>query len=95
VSIGWACLLFLAFYWLNDVQRLRAWAFPLVVVGVNALAAYLLPTIIPVSRIIGTFTKPLAKDMGAMGPLFTSGAVLLAGWLILFWLYRRKIFLRP
>ena len=94
-STGWACLLFMVFYWLIDVQRLRAWAFPLVVIGVNALAAYLLPTIIPVSKIVGTFTKPLAKNIGEVGPLLMTGAVVLAGWLILLWLYRRRIFLRP
>jgi predicted acyltransferase len=94
-SIGWACLLFVVFYWLIDVRKRRAWAFPFVVIGVNALAAYLLPTIVPVSKIVGTFTKPLAKNWGAMAPVFTSGAVLLTGWLILFWLFRRRIFLRP
>jgi predicted acyltransferase len=95
VSIGWACLLFLGFYWLTDVRARRAWAFPLIVIGVNALAAYLLPTIIPVSRIVGTFTKPVAQNLGAFGPVLTTGAVVLTGWLILFWLNRRKIFLRP
>jgi predicted acyltransferase len=95
LSIGWACLLFLVFYWLTDVRQHRSWAFPLVVIGVNALAAYLLPTIIPLGKIVGTFTKPVAGNLGTFGPGLTSGAVLVVGWLILFWLYRRKIFLRP
>jgi predicted acyltransferase len=95
VSTGWACLLFLVFYWLTDVRQHRSWAFPLVVIGVNALAAYLLPTIIPLGKIVGTFTKPVAGNLGTFGPGLTSGAVLVVGWLILFWLYRRKIFLRP
>jgi predicted acyltransferase len=95
VTIGWSCLLFLAFYWLTDVQRLRGWALPLIVIGVNALAAYLLPTIVPVGRIVGTFTKPLARHLGEFGPVLTTGAIVLTGWLFLFWLYRRRIFLRP
>jgi len=95
VTIGWSCLLFLAFYWLTDVRKLRGWAFPLVVIGVNALAAYLLPTIIPLGKIVGTFTKPIAAHLGDFGPVLSTGSVLLAGWLILLWLYRRKIFLRP
>jgi predicted acyltransferase len=94
VSIGWACLLFLGFYWVTDVKRVRAWAFPLIVIGVNALAAYLLPTIIPLSKIVGTFTKPVAQHLGAAGSVLNTGAVLLTGWLILLWLYRRKIFFR-
>lgn len=94
-SIGWSVLLFLVFYWLTDVCRLRGWAFPLMVVGVNALAAYLLPTIIPVSKIMGTFTKPVASHLGTAGPVLTAGGTLLAGWLLLLWLYRRRIYLRP
>jgi predicted acyltransferase len=95
VVTGWASLLFAAFYATVDVGGWRKWAFPLVVIGTNALAAYLLPTVMPVSRIVGIFTKPLLPALGAFGPLVASGAVLLTGWLILLWLYRRRIFLRP
>jgi predicted acyltransferase len=95
VTAGWACLLFLFFYWLTDVRQKRTWAFPLIVIGTNALAAYLLPTIIPLRTIVGTFTRPVAAGVGEFGPVITSGAVVLTGWLILLWLYRRKIFLRP
>jgi hypothetical protein len=65
------------------------------VIGVNALAAYLLPTILPVSKIVGTFTRPIATHLGSVGPVLSASATLLAGWLVLFWLYRRNIFLRP
>jgi heparan-alpha-glucosaminide N-acetyltransferase len=95
VVTGWASLFFAVFYWVIDVRGWRGWTFPLVVIGVNALAAYLLNTIIPISRITGTFTKPLVPALGAFGPVLTSGAVFLVGWLILLWLYRRKIYLRP
>ncbi|HUR59577.1 MAG TPA: hypothetical protein VM029_17800 [Opitutaceae bacterium] len=95
MTAGWACWLFLFFYWLIDVRQSRAWAFPLIVIGSNALAAYLLPTIVPVRTIVGIFTKPAAAGLGVFGPVLTSGAALLASWLILLWLYRRKIFLRP
>lgn len=94
-ATGWACMLFLFFYWVVDGLGLRWWAFPLVVIGMNALGAYLLPTVMPLGRIVGIFTKPLASALGALGPAVSAGAVLLAGWLVLFWLYQRKIFLRP
>lgn len=95
VTIGWSCLLFLAFYWIIDVRDWRRWSFPLVVIGVNALAAYLLPVFMPIGRIVGVFSKPLAAAAGDAGPIVTTGAVLLGGWLLLWWLHRRKIFLRP
>ena len=87
MSAGWACLLFLVFYWIIDVRGYRRWAFPLVVIGMNAIAAYVGPSLVGVSRIAGVFAKPY-------GPLAYAAAVLLINWLILFWLYRRKIFLR-
>jgi predicted acyltransferase len=95
VATGWASLIFAVLYWVIDVRGWRRWAFPFVVIGVNALAAYLLPTIIPLSRIVGTFTKPLVPGLGMFGPVLASGAVFAVGWLILYWLYRRKIYLRP
>lgn len=95
VATGWACLLFSVFYWVIDVRGWRRWTFPLVVIGINALAAYLLNTIIPIRTIVGTFTKPLTPALGGFGPVLATGAVFLAGWLILLWLYRRKIYLRP
>ena len=94
ITAGWACLLFLLFYWIADVRQQRSWSFPLVVIGTNALAAYLLPTIVPVHRIIGTFTKPVAAIFGMYGPVFSAAAVLVASWSILFWMYKRKISLR-
>lgn len=93
ITAGWACLLFAGFFWVADVKGWRRGSFFFVVIGVNALAAYLLPTIVPLRRMVGIFTSPVAKELGSFGPVFTSGAALLAGWLVLLWLYRRRIFL--
>jgi predicted acyltransferase len=94
VSAGWACLLFLTFYWTIDVLGYRGWTLPLVVIGVNALAAYLGPTIVQVHRMTDPFIKPIAARTGAFGPVLSTGSVLLVSWLVLFWMYRRKIVLR-
>jgi predicted acyltransferase len=94
VATGWACLLFLAFYWIVDVRGWRRWTFPLAVIGLNALAAYLLPTFVPLGRITGVFVRPLAKSAGQIGPVLLTGATLLAGWLLLWWMHRRKIYLK-
>jgi predicted acyltransferase len=95
MSAGWACLIFLLFYWLIDARGYKRWTFPLVVIGTNAIAAYLGPSIVPVRRIAGIFTAPIAKQAGAFGPLLSTGVVLLVTWFVLVWMYRRKIFLRP
>ncbi len=89
-----ACLIFALFYWLIDVRGFRRWSFPLAVIGMNALAAYLGPTIVPVHSIAGIFTKPLARGAGAFGPLIVTGVILLVNWSVLYWMHRRKIYLR-
>lgn len=96
---GGLCFLFLAgFSWLVDVKGWRKWAFPLVVIGMNSIAAYLIAHLIP-----GFITDSFRIHLGphafavfgsAFEPLLRGAAVLLIYWLILFWMYRRKIFLR-
>jgi predicted acyltransferase len=92
-SAGWACLLFLAFYCVVDVLGYRRWAFPFVVIGLNALVIYMGSSILPLAKIVGIYTKGITADIGAFGPLFQAATVLLCEWLILYWMYKRKIFL--
>lgn len=46
-SGGWAFLFLAAFYTLIDWRGWRAWAFPLIVVGMNSIAAYCLDWVAP------------------------------------------------
>lgn len=92
-SAGCSCLMFLFFYWVIDVRGLRRWAFPFVVIGMNAVAIYMAGSLVPLRRIVGIFTTPLAAGWGPFGALFQALAVLVVEWLILYWMYRRKIFL--
>lgn len=46
VTAGECCLGFLLFYWLMDVKGWRAWALPFSEAGRNALAAYILPSVV-------------------------------------------------
>ncbi len=94
LSAGWACLLFLLFYCVIDVLGYCCWAFPLVVIGVNAVAIYMAGTLIPIRRTVDIFTVGTATDLGPFEPLFQAICVLLVEWLILYWMYRREIFLR-
>jgi predicted acyltransferase len=97
-SGGWCLLLMAAFYLAMDVWKFRRWAFPLVVIGLNSIAAY------GMSHLIKGFIKStLTTHFGAntflvLGkeyqPLLMGASILLVLWMILFWMYRRKIFLR-
>jgi len=92
-SAGFACLMFLVFYWLIDVRGYRRLAFPFLVIGMNAVAIYMSESIIPWSRTVAIFTHPLAGTLGSFTPLFHAITVLTIEWLVLYWMYRRKIFL--
>ena len=97
-SGGWCFLLLAGFYLIIDVIGLRFWAFPLVVIGMNSIAAYCIAHLFE-----GFMSKNLNTHLGkdafrlfgdAYEPFLHGAAVLVALWLILLWMYRRKIFLR-
>jgi heparan-alpha-glucosaminide N-acetyltransferase len=96
---GGACFLLLAaFSWVVDVKGYRKWAFPLVVIGMNSIAAYMIAHLFD-RFILDSFRIHLGKDAfqifgTGLQPFVQGTAVLLVFWLILFWMYRRKIFLR-
>ena len=94
---GWSYLLLALFYLVIDVWGLRRWAFPFIVIGANALVAYmawatgqlglLSPGRSALGR-IGTIRRPLAgSHPGGRGV----SAVL---WLLLWYMYRNRTFIR-
>jgi predicted acyltransferase len=98
-SGGWSLLFLAAFYLVVDVAGWKRWAFPLLVVGTNSIAAYCMSTsfIKPevgkmVRRHLGDATFRVAGD--AYEPLLHGAATLAVLWLVLLWMYRRKVFVR-
>ena len=95
LSAGWACSVLLLFYWLIDVVGYRKWTYFFVIIGVNALAVYLSSTVMNLSEITHVFTGSISHSMGNFGALFSAIIYLAIEWLILNWMYKRKIFLNP
>jgi predicted acyltransferase len=94
-SGGWTFWLLAAFFWLIEVRGYRRWAFPLVVVGMNSIAMYLMSQLLR-GWLKTTFHIHFGPRwfIGTYGPLVETSAILLVLWLICLWLYRRGIFLR-
>src|SRR4051794_11144861 len=96
---GGICFLFLAgFCWLTEVKGYRKWAFPLVVIGANSIAAYLMAHLWE-RFILDSFRIHLGAHAFAFAgtevePFVRGVAVLLVYWAILYWMYRRKLFLK-
>src|SRR4051794_7141231 len=96
---GGICFLFLAgFTWLIEWKRYKRWAFPLVVIGTNSIAAYLLAHLgedfVGSSLRIHLGNRLFASLGTGLQPLVFGAAILLVYWLMLLWMYRRKIFLK-
>jgi heparan-alpha-glucosaminide N-acetyltransferase len=96
---GGACFLWLAgFSWAIEIKRYKAWAFPLVVIGMNSITAYCIAHFLE-NFILSTFRIHLGprffEFLGVgLEPLLEGAAVLSCYWLVLFWMYRRRVFLK-
>ena len=93
-SGGWCLLLLAMFYGLIDVLGYRRWAFFFVVYGMNAIVAYMAPDLINFDRISNANLAGLARHLGMFSEfLLTRGAVGVL-WLGLYYMFRKKTFLR-
>jgi heparan-alpha-glucosaminide N-acetyltransferase len=97
-SGGWILLIVAALYALMEWKGWQRWAFPLVVVGMNSIAIYVMSW-----TMTDFFGNALTRHFGraiafVAGPTFEPvlhGILLmLVFWCILFWMYRRKLFLK-
>jgi len=97
-SGGLVFLMLAAFHAAIEWKGWRRWAFPLLVIGTNSIAAYVMSWTLE-----GFVTGALARHVGSapfsilgdpFAPVLRGAAVLAVFWLILWWMYRRKIFLR-
>ena len=97
---GGICFLFLTvFFLLLDVLRCRKLFFPLIVIGSNSIVAYCLTNTGLKSYFAKNLQTHLGRDFfklfGESYEIFFLGAtVLFINWLILYWMYRQKLFVR-
>ena len=86
------------FYAVIDVKGWRNWAFPLVVVGMNSIAIYCLVHLIDQSVIRSLYTHlghgPFLVFGAAYETLLIGAVTLGVFYVILWWMYRRNLFIR-
>jgi predicted acyltransferase len=95
VAGGWSCLLLALFYALFDCLAWRRLAFFWVVIGMNAITIYMLPSLIDLGYTAHFFLGGLAGRLPPPWgtPLLLAGQLGLS-WLLLYGLYRQRLFLR-
>jgi predicted acyltransferase len=96
-SAGWTTLFLAGFYWAVDVMGSKWWTSPLVVVGANSIAAYVIGQLFGnwFRSLVGVWVNLLTPALGANGIAILHRVLFAAAaWLVLWWLYRRKIFFK-
>src|SRR5262249_16151166 len=92
---GWSLLLLALFYAIIDVFGWQAWAFFFVVIGVNAITIYVARQIINFEHIADFFLVGINKYASdSVKPILRAAGALAIEWLVLWYLYRNKTFLR-
>ncbi|HEV3384265.1 MAG TPA: hypothetical protein VG097_05585 [Gemmata sp.] len=96
-SGGWCFLLLALFSALLDTGLPGGWGFPLKVIGANSIAAYVMAHLIR-RFIVQSFKTHFGAEVFSYWPryepLVSGFTVLVVYWLILYWLYRRKVFIK-
>tara|TARA_B110000305_G_C19465167_1_gene657316 strand:+ start:9771 stop:10946 length:1176 start_codon:yes stop_codon:yes gene_type:complete len=97
-STGLCCLILASLYWVIDIKGCRRWTFPLVVVGMNSIAIYVMDMLLK-----PWMGKTLKTHLGdqvfqVAGPVYApmAQAILigLSFWMVCWWMYRQKLFVR-
>ncbi len=95
VTTGWSLILLAIFYALVDVIKLHRLSFVFVVIGCNAIIIYLASSLVKweylASSLFGGLIHALPFDMQ---PLASALALLIVQWLLLYWMYKRGIFIK-
>ena len=92
---GWSLVLLSIFYWIIDVQNWNRWAWVLAVIGMNSILIYMSDSFFDFHYtsehlfvgIVKYFSEPFQKGFYSIG-------FVVVEWLVLYFLYKKKVFLK-
>lgn len=91
---GISVWLFTAFHLAIDFRPQSKWSFPFEVIGMNSLTIYLLEKVVPLPEISAFFFGGIARLCGAWEEAVLIAGILLIEWLLLWFLWKKRAFLR-
>ena len=94
VAGGISCLMMATFYLVIDALGYRKWVFPFTVIGMNALAVYMATEMFDFRKIGNIFVGGLLPRVGQWDEVLSAAASLTVIWLILYWMYRTRTFVK-
>ena len=93
-AAGLSAILLALFYLVIDVVGLRKWSFALRVIGLNSITIYLGTRMVDFDFTSKFWFGGLAGLAGPSGVLVLEAGVIVVEWLVLYFLYKKKVFLR-
>jgi len=99
-SGGWALLTLAFFYWLVDMAGVKGWVWFFAIVGMNPIFIYVFMETVGKQWLVDFTSYFIADGLIRLGSqqnvaMFINSAVVLAiAWLLCYWLYRKKIFIK-
>jgi predicted acyltransferase len=98
VCTGMCVLMLAAFYYIVDMRGWKRWTFPLMVAGANSIALYMVSQLLK-PWVGGLWQRYLGQDVFLIaGPELESvlrySAIGFTFWLVVYWMYRNKFFVR-
>ncbi len=91
---GISFLLLALFYLVIDILGYKKWAFFFVVIGMNAIAVYVATHLFDFTLIGNVFVGGLLRFLGPWADFVESTTALAVIWLILYYMYRNKTFIK-
>lgn len=94
-AAGWSVLLLTIFYLIIDVLDFKKWAFFFVVIGMNSITVYLGSSWFDYSRTVKKlFGFILVWFTPEIQPVIFACGIVIVQWVILYFLYKKKIFFK-
>ncbi len=92
LCFAWLALLNLVCDW----GGYKSWGWMFVVIGANSIVAYVMSWVLeePIQKAIAPFVGSFRNQLGDLIPFVSGALTLLVMWLILWFLYRKRIFVR-
>jgi predicted acyltransferase len=94
VGGGFGFLMLALFYWIIEVKGCRRWAFFFTVIGMNSIAVYVGTALISFRQIGNVFVGSLLPRIQPWDDLVSASAAFIAVWLVLYWMYRTRTFVK-
>ncbi|MCK8043597.1 DUF5009 domain-containing protein [Shewanella sp. 1CM18E] len=95
VTAGWSILLLALFYAVIDVLKVQKWAFFFTVIGCNSIVIYIASSIVnwkyTAQSVFGGVINSFPENAQTLMAVI---ALLLVQWLVLYWMYKRGVFVK-